>query len=197
MGLVVQTAPTEEPVTVAECKTHSRISTATDDTLIGYYITTARKYAEDCLNRTLVSTTYDLTMDGFTDRHWYDRWAIYLPRPPLASITSITYLDSAGDSQTWSSALYRVDTSSLPGRVTPAWGETYPSTRGVIGDVVVRYVAGYGAASTVPQQLKTAIKQLVGSMYDLLREAHGMGASVEALPFAGEMLMATERVMTF
>lgn len=197
MGLEVQTAPATDPVTTAECKTHSRISTSSDDSLIALYITTARKYAEDVLNRTLVTTTYDLTMDGFRDRHWSDGWIVHLPRPPAASITSITYLDSAGDSQTWTSSLYRLDITSLPGRVTPAWGEAYPDTRGVIGDVTIRYVAGYGAASAVPEQLKTAIKQLVGSMYDMLREAHGMGAQVTDLPFAGDMLMATERVMTF
>jgi len=165
--------------------------------LIALYIITARRYAEETLNRTLVTTTYDLTMDGFTDRLWSDGWMIFLPRPPAVSVTSIIYLDNTGASQTWDASKYRLDATSLPGRITPAWGEVYPPTRGVIGDVTVRYIAGYGAASAVPEQIKTALKQLVGSMYDELREAHGMGAQVHDLPFAGDMLMATERMISF
>jgi len=201
MALEVITAPATDPVTTAECKTHSRISTSDDDALIALYITRAREYAEDFLERTLITTTYDVHLDGFFDRTYVTGGVVQVPRPPLQSVTSIKYLDDNGDQQTWSSSLYRVDTKSSPGRITPAYGETYPSTRGVTGDVIFRVVAGFGDASAVPETFKVGLKQLVGALYDFLRESHGRafgaGASIRDMPWAGDLAFWPRRMMSF
>jgi len=99
MTFVVAVAPAEEPVTVAEIKTHARISGSASDTEIATMIAAARQYAEAELGRWIITQTVDAYFDAFPP-------CFYLP--PLQSITSITYIDSNGDSQTLDSSLYRV-----------------------------------------------------------------------------------------
>lgn len=163
MRLTLNTAPTSEPVAVEDLQAHSVIATGTDDDLISDMIATAREQIEDETGRALMTQTWVLKLDGFPDED-----VIYMPRPPLASVTSIAYVDTNGDSQTWSSAEYDVDISSKvrKGRITPAYGYSWPSTRDEMGSVTITYVAGYGAASAVPRQLKQALMLLVGAMYE-------------------------------
>lgn len=164
-GLVEYTAPTEEPITLAEVKAHSRIDFSDDDALIGTYITAARQWAERTgLWRTLVTTTFDLSLDGFP---CYAMQPLYLPRPPLQSVTSIAYVDIAGVTQTWSASAYVVDTkSSNLGRIMPVYGTIWPVTRMQMNAVTIRFVAGYGAASAVPEGIKAALKFLVANWYE-------------------------------
>jgi hypothetical protein len=42
---------------------------------------------------------------------------------------------------------------------------SWPTTRDQINAVIVTFVAGYGAASAVPQYAKTAVKHLIGLWY--------------------------------
>jgi len=90
-----------------------------------------------------------------------------LPISPLQSVTSITYVDNAGDTQTWSSSLYTVDTASDVGRVRPIYNEDYPSSRGYTDDVVITFISGYGdASSDVPDTALTAIKLLASNWFE-------------------------------
>lgn len=155
-----------EPVTTAEAKAHLGVDLSDDDTLIADFVTAARNQAGDLCSRAWVNETWTLTLDEFPS----SLCPIYLWRSPLVSVTSITYLDTNGDSQTWSNSLYRVDTQSEPGRVTPIHGETYPSTYDTTGAVTVTFVCGYGAdATNVPEQAKLAIKWLCDHWYRNIR----------------------------
>lgn len=162
MALSLVTPPAVEPVSLAEAKGQLRLSLADDDALITELIAAARDYVETCTHRALITQTWDDKRDGFPA--WSD--AIWLPKPPLVSVTSVTYVDQNGVTQTWSSTLYTVDAPTGPkarmGAIVPNYGQAFPSTRDVVNAVTIRLVAGYGAAATaVPAGLKAAMKLLI------------------------------------
>jgi uncharacterized phiE125 gp8 family phage protein len=134
-------------------------NTTADPELVSW-ITAARQYAETSTHRSLITSTWDLKLDGFPSDD------IWLPRAPLVSVTSVSYTDTAGAAQTWAATNYSVEAPAGPecgpGRVIPNYGVYYPSTYGVPNCVTVRFVAGYGAASAVPAGIKSAMKLLIG-----------------------------------
>lgn len=161
-GLVVTTPPATDPITLVEGKAFARVDTSADDPLITALITSARVYAEPILDRTFVTTAYDLTLDAFPS----DGGAICFPRSPLASVVSVTYIDSAGDSQTWADSKYDVDTASLVGRLSPAFGQSYPATRPQMNAVTVNFTAGDGNQAAQREDVKLLMKILVAESYE-------------------------------
>lgn len=160
-GLSVVTAPSVEPVTIQEVKDNAVIGIDDDDLLVARKITAARELAETFIKRAFISTTLRLTLD------FMPSWEFYLPRPRLVSVTSVKNLDSAGVQQTISSSDYTVDTYTEPGRITPAYGETWPTGREHTNAIEVVYVAGYGStAASVPQAIKDAIVMTVTQWYE-------------------------------
>lgn len=192
-ALKLQTAPATEPITTSEAKTHLRVDFSTDDTYIDTLITSARQFTESYVGQTLVTTTWDLYLDGFGDCDYRVGDYIRLPMGPVQSITSISYLDENNASQTWTSTKYRLDTATLPGRVLPVVGETYPTTYPTTNAVTIRFVAGYGAASAVPLSLKHAVKILVAHLYEN-REITIQGSSISQVPMAYDSFCWMERV---
>jgi uncharacterized phiE125 gp8 family phage protein len=177
------TAPAVEPLTLTEAKLHLRVDHTTDDDLITSLIVAARQYAENYTQRCFITQTWDLKLDAFPVGD------ILLVKPPVASVTSITYVDTDGTTQTLSSALYRTDLPTGPwaqrGRIEPAYGESWPSTRALSNAVTVRCVHGYGLAVSVPDPIKAALKLLIGHWYEN-REAVSVsiGANVQQVPMA-------------
>lgn len=159
IALSVVTAATSEPVTVDEFKLHARISVDSEENaLLESYLKAARKFCETHTRRAFITQTWRLSLDCFP-------CVIHVPMPPLQSVSSIAYIDSAGDSQTLASSAYQVDTYTEPGRIREAYGYTWPATRTQSNAVTVQFVAGYGAASAVPDTIKTAIKLVAASLY--------------------------------
>jgi len=93
MSLVQTIAPASEPITLTEAKAHLRVETdfTEDDTIIGTFISAARESCEARTGRQLVTATYALRLGGFPCGD-----SIELPKPPLVSVTSITYVDTDG-----------------------------------------------------------------------------------------------------
>lgn len=141
--------PTVEPVSVDEVKTHLRVDTTDEDTLIGAYLASARRWVETYTRRSLVRQTRRYRLDGFGGS------AIELPNSPLRAVEAITYVDSNGTEQTWTSANYRVDAHSDIPRIEPAWGESWPTTRDVLNAVSIQYSAGYAAPFTADADTDT------------------------------------------
>lgn len=142
------------------CIRQSRLTT--EDTLLTNYIKAARNFAETYTRRGFINQTWRLKMDVWPAD------AIILPLSPLSSVTSITYTDTAGTSQTWSSSEYTVDTDNNPGRITPAYGYTWPaSVRDIENAITVTHVVGYGATSaSVPEPIRVAIRMLAAHWYE-------------------------------
>ena len=191
MALVIDTEPSEEPISVAEAKEHANVGITADDSLIGDYITAARVYCEGIAGRQFVTATWKLVLDRFPPGQ------IVVPRPPLSSVTSITYTDENGNAQTWSSALYQKDTNSEPGRIAPIETETFPNTQsGTYGTVVVTFVAGYGAAAAVAPRYRLAIRMLVAQWYNF-REPIVTGTTVANVPASVKALLMQGRIWRF
>jgi len=190
MALTLVTAPTVEPVTVADIKSHLRIDTTDEDTLIEDYITAAREYCERYQNRAYITQTWNLTLNDFPDGD-----EIEIPLPPLQSITSIKYYGTDDTEYTLSTDDYMVDTDSEVGRVVLKYAKTWPSiTLRPANAVVIQFVAGYGDADTdVPERIKQAIKLLVGHLYEN-REATSI-RSIVNVPFAVESLLMLDRIV--
>ena len=191
MTLKLITAPATEPVTSSEAKSHLRVDTTADDTLIGTLITAARQHVENHLRRALITQTWELVMDAFPAGD-----VIRLPRPPLVSVTSIKYTDVAGSESTFSSAAYVVDTDSTKGRVVLKSGESWPSdTLAAANGVRVRYVAGYGSAAAVPNPIRQAVLLLIGTLYENRESVLvAQGVTVAQLPFGVEALLMPYRI---
>ncbi len=188
MPVVVHTAPALEPITLVEAKTHLRLDIDTDDADVSAMIVAARNQAEALTGLALYTQTLDLYLDGFPDE-------IVVPRPPLQSVTSIVYRDTAGNQQTLAADQYQVDVATRPGRIRPAYGCAWPSTRGTMNDVVVQYVAGFGVAAAIPADVKHALKLLVGAFYEN-REDFITGTIVTPIPLAAGLLLAPYRSKT-
>lgn len=159
MRFTVTTAPTVEPVTLADLKEHLRVIDDDEDAKIEAILTASRAYVEEHTGRALCTQTITLKLDRFPCR-------IELPRPPLASVTSITYVDQNGTTQTLSADSYRVSTSGEPGTIDPAYNTAWPSTRAISDAITIVYVAGFGAAAAVPPLYVHAIKLMASHLFD-------------------------------
>jgi uncharacterized phiE125 gp8 family phage protein len=159
------TAPVSEPVTLIEMKLWAKVDITEDDALITALITAARIEVENDINRALINTTSTMYMNAFfTDKGD----AIQIETGNVTAINSIKYLDDAGSLQTWSTSEYETDFRGQFSWFKPVDGDTYPTTDiNTFNAVEVEFVAGYGAtASSVPENIKVAIKMLVTDMYE-------------------------------
>lgn len=142
MSLQLHTPPAIEPVSRTEAKLHARIDGSDEDALVDALVRAAREHVEAVTRRQLIVATYKLRMNHLPS-------IIELPRPPLVQVSSVTYVDSAGDVQTAAAATYYdVDTNRLPPALRLKYGASWPSTRGYVDDVVVTHVNGYAALVT-------------------------------------------------
>jgi len=156
-------APAVEPVTNAEVKRHIAYADTDRDADIDAMIEAARTAIEENIGRALITSTWQLKLDEFPG----GGADVMLPMPPLQSVTSITYTDVDGNSQTFAAAKYVVDTFAEPARIALAADQTWPSTYGEINVVTVEFVAGFGdASSDVPAPIVSAVKMLAGDLLD-------------------------------
>lgn len=181
MALVRTQDPAEEPITTADAKLQAIVQVSTDDDLIDAYIQTSRQAVEAFVHRSLVTQTWRLSLDCWPA-------VIYLPMPPVQSVSSVKYVDDQGVLQTWDPANYRVDIDSEPARITPAWGVTWPSIQYVTNAIQIEYVAGYGEAADVPEIFKQAMRLQVATMYEF-REHTVSGTIVNQIPEGVQSLL--------
>lgn len=162
-GLNRTVAPTSEPITTAEGKTAARVTIATDNDYIDTLIQSAREWCEDFMGRAIFTQTWEWKLDRLPfNSDWF-----VVPYPKLASVTSIAYTDTDGDSQTLATTVYEVDTTSQPGRIALKFDQVWPSVRSqIINPVTVTFVAGTTVALG-SFYVKQAIKMLVAHWYNV------------------------------
>lgn len=189
---VPSVAATDTPISLAEAKLHMHVDTSNEDPEHTQMIEAATEYCQKVTGRQFVNATWVETLDEFPTHEMLTAIS------PLSSVTSIQYIDEAGNPQTWGASLYQEDATSIPGRIKPIVNGSFPSIRG--GDynsVTVTYVAGYGAAgSDVPEIYKRAIRFLVAHWH-MNREAWLNGVITAEVQDALRALLSITRVMTF
>lgn len=194
-------APTAEPVTVAEVKRHSRISTADDDLYIETLIEVARKKVESDLNRQIMTATYDLFLDWFPPWNWVVNQGsqselIKIPKPPLQSVTSISYVDTEGITQVLPASDYVVEKDTEPGQLWPAYGKVWPLVRDQRKAITIRFLCGYASVALVPGPIKHLILLLAAHLYEH-REPIITGTISVDLPMSYTDLLWSQRVPEF
>lgn len=158
MPIKIITAPSEEPVSLAEARDHCRVDGTADDALLAVLIASARQSAEHETGRALCTQTRELVLDAFPE-------ACVLRGAPIQSVTSVKFLDTDGVEQTLDPQDYLLDKDSEPGYVTPAYGKAWPDSYPVPNAVRVRYVCGYGNAAAVPAAIKSWMLLAIGTLY--------------------------------
>lgn len=197
MALTRVTAPTVTPLTLAEVKKHLRVSSTDQDDLITIYLKAATDYVDGewgFLGRCIVTQTWRLTIDEFPDGE------IKLPLPPLQSVTSVKYDDSAGVEQTVSSSDYYVDSASEPGWVVPVANVSWPTTLDAVNAVRIEYVAGYPADSSsppdltanIPFNIKAGLLLLIANMFEHREE--NIADTINKLPFGADILLRRHKI---
>lgn len=206
-SLQVVTPPADEPLTTAEAKSQIRLETPADDTLVASYVKAAREWYEDIAGRALINQTLEARFDEFPGERdekrdparWplVERYALFLPQAPLSSVTSIKYDDASGVEQTLAGSAYAAKgilAKDEPGRIVPAFGTSWPTTRAMPECVRVRYVAGFGTAgSAVPESIRQCLRLLVAHQYEM-RAPIVTGTIVAELPHAVRDLLWKNRV---
>lgn len=122
-----------------------------EDAYIQRLMLASYRAAERGTWRALLPQTWAMVLDRFPCG------PIVLPKPPLISVTSITYTDTAGDSQvlTGSPEQFQVVVPSGPkaqkGYVRPSYGASWPSTQTIAEAVRIEFTCGYPTADGVVQ----------------------------------------------
>lgn len=165
----VVTAPVREPITTAEVAAIQRLGTlSVDDTIaLNIYIGAARRYVEGRTGRCINQTTFEMALESFPAGE------IVLPRAtPLISIGSIIYRDSDANYHTVAAGDYVLDTTAEPGKVAPAYGESWPSfTAYPLAPIKIIYTAGAAETSpatdvSVDARIKQALLLLTGHWWE-------------------------------
>ncbi len=189
-GLTRTAPPASEPVSLADAKAHLRVDTSQDDTLIQGLIAAARQSAEEHLRRALVTQNWRLTLDRFPR----GAGEIELPRPPLVSVSAVTVYDVADTASPVPAADYIVDATRAPGRILPRVGRPWPVVGRAAAGVEIDYVAGYGAASAVPEAIRQGILMLLAHFHER-REATIADGRIAPIPFGVTALWRPYRVL--
>jgi len=174
---------------LSEAKNFLRVDHSDDDTLISALITASRQMCEEYTRRILVTTTIDEYFDKFPMNRWENLSnLIYLSRGPVASITSVKYVDEIGSEVTITADQYIIDTISEPARIQSTAG--WFAAAGVVNQVIVRYVVGTDVSS-IPKPLIQGMMLVISDLYDQRNDR------VKALPTASEYLWNPYRIFTF
>lgn len=188
------TAPTTEPVSLEEARSHLRLTayegspaTHPDDDWVEMAIVVAREWIEEFIEQSVGTQTREEVLDAFPD------FEIELPFGPVHSITSLTYLDENEEEQAVDSEDYFLDTVNRPQVVMPAVDFDWPTTSSGANGIKVRYETGFtnGASPDdypTPKRIKMAALLLVGHWYEN-REASSQNIDVTSLPMGVEALL--------
>ena len=180
MSLKVITPSVNLPVELSEMKAHLYVIGSDDDTELTNKIQEVYFVAENFTHRSFLNATYEYAIDEFPSSD-----CIYLPRPPVVSVSKVEYYDTDGDLQEINMNDFFVDTRSEPAKLVLKPGKSFPATeQGRPNAVIITFVAGYGSSHTsLPKDLKTAIKLLVATAWENRQEDFVIqGVGIKSLP---------------
>lgn len=189
----------QEPISIEDARLHLRLDatgsppTHPDDALVEALITAARESAEIYTGLAIASQTYQLALDAFPEGD------IELDIWPVSSITSITYVDEAGATQTLATTEYELDEYHRPSHIHLKYQKSWPKTRTQHNAVLITLVAGFTdhlSPNTYPTPLsiKQAMLLTIGHLY-ANREAINVGNIVTEVPLGATYLLTQHRIL--
>lgn len=167
MNLTRTTDPVNEPLTAALVEEKMGFGSGFDANIVANLITEATTQVEDDTRLSLITQEWTMTLDRFpcNMREW-----IWIPRGPVQSIDSFTYVDSSGGSSTLvENTDFRVSTEGTVTRLTPIgdWPVDVADSDDFADAITIVYTAGFGAnASDIPAWVKGAMYLQVASDYN-------------------------------
>ena len=147
------------PLSLAEAKLHLRVDHTDDDGPIAAYLQAAVDMIERRTGRCFRPITATLHLSEFPN----DGDPIVIPRPPLISVTAISYTDTSGGSITLSSGLYTAIPSAAPGLIVPAINSVWPVAMDRRSSVLVTFAAG--DVTKCPPSILDAIRLYIDHAY--------------------------------
>ena len=165
----VQTVqPTQLAVSLDEVKDYLYVTSTDDDSLIQRLIFQAAGFLESRFKCAIMSQTWELHLDSWTDERYVIEGAIQVSRPPFGAVSSIKYLDTDGASQTLAASQYLVAAQGIYARIVPAKGVSWPSLYGVAQytAVTITHTCGHATQSAVPYLVRQAIKDYCDGVYN-------------------------------
>lgn len=169
-----------------EMKTHGKIEEESEKTYVETLIEAATGWIDGptgWLGRTIGVQVLELRLDGwpcsFSD----------LPYGPIIELVSVVYVDANSTERS-------IDLVGLSDDFE------LPSVRGRLGDVRIRYRAGYGAldhatppkwVNTPPAAIKVAVMMIVSEWYES-RSPVSVGSSFDELPIGPRTLLQPYRI---
>ena len=182
------TAPTAEPISVADAKRHLRIEHSDDDLLIKRLIETAIAMVDvtGVLGKAMISQTWSECYGQYPSE-------ITLSLGPVQSVSTIKYYDTDNVLQTDTLSNYFVLGTSGRTTIRPKSGFNWPTTFTRDDAIKIEYVIGYGNTfRDVPSTVRHALFMLVAHYYEN-RENELVGTGSKTLPFGFEALIGSER----
>lgn len=178
-------APAAPALTLAQARMQLKVPDSQHDEdplLADVFIPAITERGESATRRQFIRATWTLTRRAFPWEYW-----IEIPKPPLIDLVSITYVDSAGVTQTFDSANYIVEKPVGPrcarGRVSLVYGAIWPLTRPQAAAVTLTFKAGYGDDdSAIPSLLKVGMLMDLGTLWANREAVITDGAKVVEIP---------------
>ena len=184
MGIKVITPPSAV-LTLAEMRLHLRLDAVLgvhpDDTLISALLSAAVQYCEHYTQRSIGTQTLELALDAFPDG------PVVLPRGPIQSVASVSYVNTAGTTTTLLNTLYAIDDYGFEAWIVAKYGTSWPYTEGSANCVKVRYVAG-----SIEPAVKSALLLTLGHLYE--NRENSSVLQLKSLPMGVDALLNTVRV---
>jgi uncharacterized phiE125 gp8 family phage protein len=148
---VVRSAdPASEPISLSEAKTFLRIDGTDEDALITEMISAARIAAEEQTGKSLISQSWQVMYDDCPPP------VVPLAHGPVQSVTSVKSIAENVSETVIAATSYHLN--ALQELVF----ESVPSGH----QIVIEYVAGFGAASDVPANLVQGVLLHVANLYE-------------------------------
>lgn len=139
-------------------------SQAAEDDLLTAIMYAGIEHVENITRRKLLTQTWEYYLDEFPDVDF-----IKIPFGNLASVTLITYKDSAGTTTTLTENTdYLVETNGDGiGRIVLPYGVSWPSfTPWPSKPITIKFVCGWTTAELVPYSIKAALKLIGTDLYE-------------------------------
>lgn len=173
MTPLLLTPPAAEPLTLAEAKAWLRIDGTEEDALVASLIGAARGLVERAARRTLIHQGWRILRDS-----WPVEGRITLPLAPVAEVTAVRVLDSAGLPVIVPPAAYRLEALRDPALVMITGAVPLPGQ--AMSGIEIDVIAGFGPApEDVPEPLRHAVRLLLARWYERRGDAAG---DEQALP---------------